>query len=107
MVNIIIVDLVPLRERQKYMSMIMGTFVGPIIGGAIASKISWRWVFYINLSIAGVAFVLIILFLRVHYRRDGTLWSRLARLDMSENMILMSSVTAVLIGLTWGATLYS
>ncbi|KAF5015620.1 hypothetical protein F66182_12984 [Fusarium sp. NRRL 66182] len=38
MVDIIVADLVPLRERQKYMSMIMGTFalgtfVGPIIGG--------------------------------------------------------------------------
>ncbi|KAF3385659.1 hypothetical protein DPV78_012370 [Talaromyces pinophilus] len=107
MVNIVVADLVPLQERQKYMSMIMGTFVGPTIGGAIASKISWRWLFYINLLIAGVAFVLVILFLRVHYRRDGTLWSRLARLDMSGNMLLMASVTAVLIGLTWGGTLYS
>lgn len=112
MVDIIVADLVPLRERQKYMSMIMGTFalgtfVGPIIGGAIASKISWRWVFYINLPIAGVAFVLVILFLRVHYRRDGTLMSRLARVDLSGNMLLMASVTAVLIGLTWGGTLYS
>ncbi|KUL89306.1 hypothetical protein ZTR_03637 [Talaromyces verruculosus] len=106
MVSIIVADLVPLRERQKYMSMIMDTFVGTIIGGAIASKISWRWVFYINLPIAGVAFVLVIVFLRVHYRRDGTLWSRLARLDMPGNMLLMSSVTAVLIGLTWGGTLY-
>jgi MFS family permease len=107
MVNIVVADLVPLQERQKYMSMIMGTFVGPTIGGAIASKISWRWLFYINLPIAGVAFVLVILFLRVHYRRDGTLWSSLVRLDMSGNMLLMASVTAVLMGLTWGGTLYS
>lgn len=45
MVDIIVADLVPLRESQKYMSMVMGTsalgtFVGPIIGGAIASKTS-------------------------------------------------------------------
>lgn len=50
MVGIIVADLVPLRERQKYMSIVMGTFalgtfIGPLIGGVIVTDISWRWVF--------------------------------------------------------------
>ncbi|OJD32107.1 major facilitator superfamily protein [Diplodia corticola] len=112
MVDIIVADLVPLRDRQKYMSIVMGTFaigtfIGPIIGGVIVSNISWRWVFYINLPIAGVALVLVILFLRVNSSHQGTLASRLARIDFTGNILLMSSVVAVLIPLTWGGTLYT
>lgn len=68
MVNTITADLVPLRERMKYMAIIMtfftlGSFIGPIIGGAIVLCVSWRWVFYINLPIVGVALVLALCFL--------------------------------------------
>lgn len=38
---------------------------GPIVGGALAKSGSWRWLFYLNLPIAGVAFFLIIVFYRV------------------------------------------
>lgn len=112
MVDIIVADLVPLRERQKYMSIVMGTFalgtfIGPIIGGVIVTDISWRWVFYINLPIGGVALLLVLLFLRVQHKREGSLWVRLKRIDWLGNAILMSSVVAVLIALTWGGTLYT
>jgi EmrB/QacA subfamily drug resistance transporter len=112
MVDIIVADLVALRDRQKYMSVIMatfalGTFIGPIIGGVIVTDISWRWVFYINLPIGGTAFVLVFLFLRVHNKREGNLLSRLRRVDLLGNALLMSAVVSVLIALTWGGTLYA
>lgn len=111
MVDIIVADLVPLRERQKFMSIIMGTFalgtfVGPIIGGVIVQQISWRWVFYINLPISGVALVLVILFLRVNYKREGTVIDRVSRVDFLGNFILTTAVIAILIPLTWGGTTY-
>ena len=45
--ELIICDLVPLRERGKYMGIIMGTFtigtaVGPFLGGVIAQGKGWR-----------------------------------------------------------------
>lgn len=47
LVELIICDLVPLRERSKFMGIIMATFtvgtaIGPIIGGIIAQSSSWR-----------------------------------------------------------------
>ncbi|KAJ5712381.1 hypothetical protein N7493_008849 [Penicillium malachiteum] len=112
MVDIIVADLVPLRDRQLYMSMVMGTFalgtfIGPIIGGAIVTDASWRWIFYINLPIGGIALVLVLLFLRVNYKREGTLRARLQKVDFSGNLLLMGSVVAVLIALTWGGTTYT
>lgn len=111
MVDIIVADLVPLRERQKFMSIVMGTFalgtfVGPIIGGVIVQYTSWRWVFYINLPIAGIALVLVLLFLRVNYKREGTIMHRVARVDFLGNFILTAAVVSILIPLTWGSTTY-
>jgi len=63
MVDTITADLVPLREGMKYMAIIMtfftlGSFMGPIVGGAIVESASWRWVFYINLPVVGLALLL-------------------------------------------------
>lgn len=48
-VDIIISDLVPLRDRGNYIAIILvtygiGTAIGPFVGGIIVQKTSWRWV---------------------------------------------------------------
>jgi MFS family permease len=45
--GMIICDLVPLRERQKYTAIIygafaIGTFIGPIVGSTLVETIGWR-----------------------------------------------------------------
>jgi MFS family permease len=52
--EIIVTDLVPLRERGKWIGFIsmtwsIGSVTGPILGGAFAQKVSWRWVYWVNL----------------------------------------------------------
>jgi EmrB/QacA subfamily drug resistance transporter len=111
-IQLIVCDLVPLRERGNYMAAIflfftIGTAMGPFIGGIIVERTSWRWVFYINLPIAGAALVLHVLFLRLHHERTGSLSEKLRRIDYAGNAILMMSVVSVLIALTWGGTRYS
>lgn len=46
---VIITDMVALRERGKYMSLIslqwaIRSVIGPVIGGAFAEKVTWRWI---------------------------------------------------------------
>ena len=54
----IIMDLVPLRERSKYMSVVLvggvlGASIGPFLGGVIVVTLGWRWIFYLNVCLAG------------------------------------------------------
>lgn len=52
-VDVIVSDLVPLRERGNFIAIVLtvyslGTTVGPFVGGAIVESTTWRWVFYLN-----------------------------------------------------------
>ncbi|KAF2234873.1 MFS general substrate transporter [Viridothelium virens] len=87
MTEILVCDLCPLRERAKY-------------------RVTWRWIFYMNLPIAGVALVLLFIFLRVQYRKDTSGRGILRRIDFGGNALLILSVIATLVALTYGGTLY-
>ncbi|KAI0190863.1 major facilitator superfamily domain-containing protein [Astrocystis sublimbata] len=91
--SIVISDLVPLRQRGIYSSMVLAIFgvgsaIGPLIGGVIISSTTWRWVFYLNLPIGGVAFGVLFAFLRVKHDKDVSLRDRLQRIDLIGNGIL-------------------
>lgn len=56
-VDIIVSDLVPLRERGNYMAFVLmvyfvGMALGPYVGGAFVENTTWRWVFWINLPVS-------------------------------------------------------
>ena len=40
--------------------------IGPPVGGALAVSGAWRWLFYLNLPLCGLALTLTLLLLRVH-----------------------------------------
>ncbi|OAA59532.1 Major facilitator superfamily domain, general substrate transporter [Niveomyces insectorum RCEF 264] len=109
-VDVIVSDLVPLRERGNYMAFVLlvyfiGTAVGPYVGGAIIQNTSWRWVFYINLPVGGVSMVMIFLFLRVTYKsNDASFAQKLRRIDYIGNLVLIASTVSVLYALTYGGT---
>ncbi|KAI9001454.1 iron permease [Trametes punicea] len=106
MASIIISDLIPLAERGAYQGLLVLTWafaaaIGPVIGGSFAEKATWRWLFYLNLPLAGIAFTLVALFLNVR-TPPGTLQEKLARIDWVGNLLIITGTTLALIGLTWG-----
>ncbi|KAL1891208.1 hypothetical protein Sste5346_007842 [Sporothrix stenoceras] len=111
-VDIIVSDLVPLRERGSYMGMVLSVYfvgmaLGPYVGGALVQQASWRWVFYINLPVCGASMVMILLFLRVKTGdndKDRSLLHKLGRIDYAGNLLLIASTVAVLYALTYGGT---
>jgi MFS family permease len=110
LIDLILCDLVPLRERGKFMGMIFGVFaigtsLGPFIGGSLAQHSTWRWGFYINLPVGGVALVLLYTFLHVKHTK-ATLKERMARIDFIGNTLLIASTVAILFALTYAGTKY-
>ena len=56
----IIADLVPPRQRPKYLGPLgsvfgIATVVSPLVGGAITDTVGWRWVFWINIPVGLLA----------------------------------------------------
>ncbi|KAK1749741.1 general substrate transporter [Echria macrotheca] len=111
MINIILTDLVPLRERGKYMAIVqmvsaVGAALGPFLGGLLTEHGTWRWVFYINLPIGGTSLVALFFTLRVASPPAGSWSEKLARIDFAGNAVFVASTVSVLIGVTWGGTEY-
>ncbi|KAH9936927.1 iron permease [Amylocystis lapponica] len=108
---IIISDLVPLRERGVFNGLIgiawsVGSGIGPIVGGALAQNGQWRWLFYLNIPICGVAAFLIVLFLRVR-TPPGTLVEKFKRIDWIGTLVVIGATTSCVIALTWSGVQYS
>lgn len=111
-IDVIISDLVPLRQRGNFIAIILavygiGTTLGPFIGGIIVENTSWRWVFYINLPVGALAFILLFLFLHVKWDKSATAYEKMRRLDYIGNGIIIASTVSILIALTWADVLYA
>ena len=111
LIDLIVCDLVPLRERGKFTGIIfsiftIGTSMGPFIGGAIAQHSSWRWIFYMNVPIGGLSLILLFLFLHVNYNKEMGMKDKVKRIDFIGNTILVAALTGILFGLTYGGTDY-
>src|SRR5215467_6952158 len=99
-------DLVPPRDRGRYQGLFGGVFgvstvIGPLIGGFFVDHLSWRWIFYINLPIGGVALAVIAVAFR----------SRADRLrhtiDYLGAALLAGGLSAVVLFTSLGGTTYA
>ena len=102
----IIADIVPPRQRGRYMGLIGSVFAvasvaGPLLGGFFVDQISWRWVFYVNLPV-GVLAILIVIF-KLHLHTPQTRH----RIDYLGATLLTGGVGALILLTTWGGTEYA
>ncbi|KAJ7166131.1 MFS multidrug transporter [Mycena filopes] len=105
--QILVADLVPLSERGLFQGLI-GVVWAFASGGALSSKgdkTLWRWLFYLNLPLTVLAFVLVLVFLSVR-RPEGSLRSKLAQVDWVGNLIVVVGTVLALIAMSWAGTRY-
>lgn len=105
--QVIFCDIVPLRQRPKYFSLVLaswsvGSIVGPLVGGWLSEKASWRWCFYINFPFCAVGLVVASLYVRLDAASDLTLTQKLRRTDWIGAALFVGSTTSLLIGTSWG-----
>ena len=99
-------DIVPLRQRPRYFSMVQGawaagTLLGPVVGAAFVQRVSWRWCFYTNLPICLIAFLLATQArdLRADQRPFR---EKLAMVDWIGLIFFVASLTAALVAISQG-----
>ncbi|KAI0201090.1 major facilitator superfamily domain-containing protein [Astrocystis sublimbata] len=106
---VVIVYAVPLHQRPFFQGLGGAVFgvssvLGPLVGGAFTSNLTWRWCFYINLPFGGVALVIILLLLHIPDRKEtkGSTKSKLLQLDIAGTTALIPAVISLLLALQWG-----
>jgi EmrB/QacA subfamily drug resistance transporter len=103
----IIGDLVPPRDRGRYMGLMGSVFafasvVGPLLGGFFVDALSWRWVFYVNLPIGVVALAVTATRLHLPSRERSK-----CPVDYLGAALLAGGTTALILLTTWGGNEYA
>jgi EmrB/QacA subfamily drug resistance transporter len=94
------------RQRGRWMGVIASVFglssiIGPVMGGWITDHWGWRWVFYINLPVAGLAL------LAVLYALPAVKTGDHVKLDWQGSLALIAGLAPLLLAFTWAGNEYA
>ncbi|EFY98794.2 MFS general substrate transporter [Metarhizium robertsii ARSEF 23] len=130
--QLIVSDVVPLRERGKYQGILVRDLaakpslcfqadegvkgavvaiangIGPVIGGALSSKSSesWRWIFRLNLPLTALTTGCVIFFMPLK-KVQGDWKLKLKAVDFGGIFLAFAGMTIFILGMTWGGREYS
>ncbi|MFI2203217.1 MFS transporter [Streptomyces sp. NPDC020192] len=105
-VQAIIADIVPPRQRGRYMGLIGAAFglasvAGPLLGGYFTDHLSWRYCFYVNVPFGLVTLAVVTVVLKLP--KPATR----GRLDILGALLLATASTCLVLLTSWGGTDYA
>ncbi|KAF6802647.1 MFS multidrug transporter [Colletotrichum sojae] len=114
---IIVYGMVPAQKRPLMMGLMLaisqiGMIAGPLIGGSLTQYTTWRWCFWINLPVGGLAcFLLASVYIPEHIAKPtarSVLADRkiLQTFDVVGSTILIGTVVQLLLALHFGGSEY-
>ncbi|SJM54313.1 Permeases of the major facilitator superfamily [Corynebacterium glutamicum] len=101
----IIADVVPARERGRYMGVMGGVFglsavLGPLLGGWFTEGPGWRWAFWMNIPLGIIAIGVAIYFLDIPKKSVKFRW------DYLGTFFMIVAATSLILFTTWGGSQY-
>jgi MFS family permease len=110
MTLIIISDIVSLEDRGKYQGIneaviAISNGVGPVLGGVFSQYTTWRWAFWINLPLTGIAIAVSIWLLPLKAVK-GNAREKLLKIDYVGSGLTILGWVLILLGINWGGVTY-
>lgn len=102
----------PPRKRPAYTGILGAVFglasvIGPLLGGVFTDNLTWRWCFYINLPIGGVAAAIVLFFFKAPKAAkpvQASLKEKLLHMDLPGTFTIMAATVCYLLAMQWGGT---
>ncbi|KAF9289368.1 hypothetical protein BGZ68_009482 [Mortierella alpina] len=109
--NIIIADLVSIRDRGKFQGAISAVFaisalIGPVMGGAFVDKVTWRWCFWIQVAFGVITVPTLAVMLKLP-RPKGSVWDKLKGIDWLGTFFMAITAIFFLLPTNLGGNLYA
>ena len=99
----VVADLLPPRERSRVQGALGGVFglstvVGPLVGGFLVQSLGWHWIFFANLPVVAVAWVVLQSALR------GRAPGARPRIDVAGAALLTATLSGLVLVTSMGGT---
>ena len=100
------------RRRSACIGMIGALYgitaiVGPVFGGLLTDRVSWRWCFYINLPFGGIAALIIVFFCPPLPCKTATPSFWRVILPHFSLTVFVPGLVCILLALQWGGSTYA